>query len=696
MTARACLLAVCALTLSLPAGADTIYVDDNCTATQDGSAANPYCTIQDGILAAAPEGGDTVRVKPGTYRECLTTLGVSVVVIADDVDVANRPANSTVIDGTPHPASGFAGCNDTVNGPFPAVELTTGSRLEGFTVKGGGDAGVFAFGSVVITRNVIEGNEATAGGLTYGYGGGISFFSYTYGYGDVAAEITSNTIRNNTARQGGGISALSGAEDGTVSSLLVKGNTIQGNTGEESGGGIDVATNTGPTGTASAVITKNTVTGNSVTSLAAYYGYGAGIWVRTLGPGTESIQVGDASDNEGNTVSGNSASVGGGGISAWLQAAGPAQHTLTLEGNTVSSNTVTDGFGGGMELFYLADDMGEAPQAFLKVSHNDIASNTAAGQGGGIGLFADVVRTDMNGSELVIEENILRTNVAGVEGAGAHLAVVGDANPDEAPTAFTEALVHFENNLVRGNDARTEAEAGTGGGVQAELWAFGPARSDLRMDFNTVVANRADVGGGGVDVRVYTAFDTGGVDEGEARLRIANSILTDNEMFAVGGSDVQDPANTGNLSIDVRYTDLFGNASGSYEDTIFDLVTETANLAANPLLDAQFVPNRCGPAQDAADPGADFSEEPAYNGGRANLGHTGGTVLAASTLPDVDGSGRVDGIDVLRIAAAFAAVEGAAHYNADADLDLTPVSGVTVVDGTDLSLVTAFYGQACP
>ena len=47
------------------AQAATIYVDDNCGTTQDGTELNPYCTINDALAAAS--NGYTIEVAAGTY-----------------------------------------------------------------------------------------------------------------------------------------------------------------------------------------------------------------------------------------------------------------------------------------------------------------------------------------------------------------------------------------------------------------------------------------------------------------------------------------------------------------------------------------------------------------------------------------------------------------------------------------------------
>jgi hypothetical protein len=92
------------------------------------------------------------------------------------------------------------------------VNRTAATRIEGFTLTGGVDqtgGGIWILGGApVVTRNVIEGNQAVGGTLGYGYGGGIEI------YGS-AATITRNVIRGNAALDGGGGIDLHYAGPGT-------------------------------------------------------------------------------------------------------------------------------------------------------------------------------------------------------------------------------------------------------------------------------------------------------------------------------------------------------------------------------------------------------------------------------------------------------------------------------------------------
>jgi hypothetical protein len=64
---------------------------------------------------------------------------------------------------------------------------------------------------------------------------------------------------------------------------------------------------------------------------------------------------------------------------------------------------------------------------------------------------------------------------------------------------------------------------------------------------------------------------------------------------------------------------------------------------------------------------------------------------ADRAFPGIDSDNDVDGVDLLRVATAFASSPGAVHYNPLTDLD-----GDLVVDGNDLAILGASFGQTCP
>ena len=168
---------------------------------------------------------------------------------------------------------------------------------------------------------------------------------------------------------------------------------------------------------------------------------------------------------------------------------------------------------------------------------------------------------------------------------------------------------------------------------------------------------------------------------------LSNSIVFGNEAFGVGGTVIPGPSTT----VAVSYTDAFGNPSGNFEAQLGVTPGTNGIISVDPALDALFLPQLCGPTIDAGDPAIDATVEPVPNGGRVNLGHLGGTAGAARTFPDVNADGSVDGLDVLGIAVSFGSMSPDPRYFTAADRDLN-----TWIDGDDLAIVSAFYGQSCP
>jgi len=178
------------------------------TASAIRSVPSQYATIQAAIEDA--EGGDTILVAPGTYRENVNFRGKNILLAsqyifsADPSDIA-----ATIIDGGSPADPDTASCVLIVSG-----EDTT-AVLEGFTLTGGTGtkwtdehgAGLFregggiliTFSSPTIRHNLIVDNEAinSTGSVSAG-GGGIRV-------GDGAPRIVNNAIVGNRGMYGGGI-----------------------------------------------------------------------------------------------------------------------------------------------------------------------------------------------------------------------------------------------------------------------------------------------------------------------------------------------------------------------------------------------------------------------------------------------------------------------------------------------------------
>ncbi len=192
----------------------TWYVDctnGNC-AGANGSAAQPFCTIQEGINAAID--GDTVLVLPCTYVENIDFLGKAITLRSRD------GAAVTTIDGGNSATVVKFENGEQATSILDGFRIQNGRGSSGISGSAGGGISCLSFGPSVrptIRNNTITGNRATAGGGIYGYSS--------------RASIESNRIYGNTAGVGAGVFDRLGG-------VTLLGNTIRNNGSGNSGDGV--------------------------------------------------------------------------------------------------------------------------------------------------------------------------------------------------------------------------------------------------------------------------------------------------------------------------------------------------------------------------------------------------------------------------------------------------------------------------
>ncbi|MEI6499839.1 MAG: right-handed parallel beta-helix repeat-containing protein, partial [Armatimonadota bacterium] len=459
----------------------------------------------------------------------------------------------------------------------PAVVKTT-------IIDGNKKGSVVAFKSGETATSGLRGFTITNGSTTYG--GGV------YCESGSSPTLTNNTIRGNSAARGGGVFCDS-------SSPTLNNNTIDGNSATYFGGGV-CCYKSSPT------LTKNTISGNSATGSDAT---GGGVYCFQSSPVLTS-----------NTISGNSGT-GGGGVQCY-NASSP-----TLTSNIISGNSAIGvlGWGGGVSC--------EASSPTL--TNNTITGNSTGSYGGGVSC---------NNSSPALTDNIISGNSAvGGRGGGGGVYCNGSS-----PT--------LTGNTISGNSASGDSGMGysNGGGVCCEnlsspalirnlingnsVTSFGGGvfcnRSSPTLTSNTIGGNSADREGGGVSCRT------------DCSPVMRNTIIA----FSTRGGGLYVPSLGSNHPV-ITYCDLYGNAGGDYVD-LPNQTGKDGNLSKNPLFawaaKGDFHEKSKGgrwngsawvkdtvqsPCIDAGAPTYAFSNEPAPNGGRINMGAYGNTAYASKSAP---------------------------------------------------------------
>ncbi len=217
-------------------------------------------------------------VAPGTYTENINFGGRAIIVTSSggpSVTFIDGGANGSVVtfntgETIKSQLSGFTIHNGLQNGlSGGGISITAASpTITGNVITGNHAAvgiGIYVNGgSPVITTNTIRGNNQTGAGDGGQGGGGILVSGNNSTPGN--PQIIGNTITNNSVAAGGNGGGISITY---LSSPLIQGNLIQGNTAYNGGGGISSQSYSSP------VVVENVIASNS--SLAG--GSEGGLWV---------------------------------------------------------------------------------------------------------------------------------------------------------------------------------------------------------------------------------------------------------------------------------------------------------------------------------------------------------------------------------------------------------------------------------
>ncbi len=532
------MLGLCLIAFGISANAATFVVNTT-NDTQDATAGNGICADASGacsLRAAISEanalaGADTITLPAGTYTETLVSANENLNAggdfdIASDITINGAGAGTTIVQAN---AAAGAATERVFHIRGVATTSTLTVTIDGLTVRNGRYA-VNTFGAGIridqgTAHQITLSNLDINNNLNDTSGGGISISGPT---GATVINITNCNISNNKAGSSTtGTSAIGGGiQINSISTVNITNSTINSNQATTTiatsqGGGIGVSTTAGVT----LAITGGTINNNTNTNTnASAVGYGGGMFFRD---GSLTIN--------GTTISGNSTSGPGGGISYFGSTA--TARTLTLTNVTITNNTAnnTNESGAGGINF---DVFGSAAST-LTISGSNISNNTSTagtGIGGGIynwsevgGATTNITNSTISGNQADFGGGMLNES----DGAGTGTVtmtgstVSGNTSTGNgggiynfaASTTGGLAIVNATNSTVSGNNSGASG-AGITNEIAAGATATGPT---VNLDYTTIASNTAVTNGGGLQ-RLSGAIN------------LKNSIVADNT--AATGPDI--------------------------------------------------------------------------------------------------------------------------------------------------------------
>ncbi|MEQ8768316.1 MAG: right-handed parallel beta-helix repeat-containing protein [Planctomycetota bacterium] len=490
--------------------ADTIYVDaqsESCPG--DGTAGDPFCTIQPAIDAA--DDGDSILVLPGHYDEPLELSGKSVELRS------SRGEQETILVGT---------------SSAPTLRITeSNSLVEGFTVRGGWPGILVRNASTSLRSCVIRecrGAALDVAGASTVFvdsvdftatpGPGLEAYAVISVYDQAKLELTGSRLFDNRVDSGGSVirivlgqlrlsdcdlvendcnfESLVWIRNGTA---LLENNRIVDNRSELTGGDIaairaDLTTS---------ITIRNNWIGTDADPLP-----GTGIQAR----GSEVQVLIDSNHFQGFN---NEASAGGAvDVGSGLP--------VICRQNMFLANRSTRG-GGGVYI--------SAPQS--RVEDNLFESNQSGAAGGALLLGREGNR--VRGNTFLRNEALRDGGAASIFGGGNEVS--RNRFRDNASKLGNGGALYFGRNpdtVVSGNEIVRNRAGGSGGGIHTQLGTI--------ILQNTIVDNVASTGGG-----VW-------VDEDVSGTRIVDSILWGNVPEAVATPSLTLPI--------IQFSDVQGGSTG--------------------------------------------------------------------------------------------------------------------------------------
>jgi len=325
-------------------GQNQICVEAGSGSSGNGSASNPYSSIQVAVNAAA--NGDIIKVARGTYPGGVTIEQKKVQLLGGfegngNFITANPQANVTIINGTNAAPCIYINLDKAISGSL---------IISGFTIRNGQRGIELASGwspnlnNITIENNIIENNGTQD---LKQHGGGI-------GLGGHIVTIRNNVFRNNFAGRGGAIGTLDAPND-----LLISGNLFENNKCyDDHAGGLSL----NGTGT----ITQNIFDGN-IAAVNYNYGWGGAILI---------FNKGTIYTLSHNVFRNNHAPSRGGAVFVDDEANVRMEHELLYNNTSKESGSA----------IYL-DDLDATTPSYLYMDNCTVAGNTSAS--GGSALFVE-------------------------------------------------------------------------------------------------------------------------------------------------------------------------------------------------------------------------------------------------------------------------------------------------------------------
>jgi len=341
-----------------------ICVDVGSGSSGNGSASNPYNTIQAAVNAAS--NGDIIKVAKGTYAGAIQIEQKKVQLLGGyagngDFNTANPQTNVTIINGTSAAPCIYANIDVAISGSLVINGFTIRNGRCGIELQGGWSPNM---NNITIENNIIESNGVLEldewGGERNGGGIGLCGHNVT---------LKNNVIRNNKSARGAAITVTS-----DLTNFLITDNLIENNTGHsDHGGGVFIS----GTGT----ITRNTFEGN-VTGATYGYGWGGAICIFANPGGTTTVNL------SYNTYCNNYAPSRGGAVFV------DDGSTVKMEHELLYNNTSKES---GSAIF--VDDDGSGKWSTLNMNNCTVSGNSTDG-----------AAMYVNGSLVEVENSIFWNN----------------------------------------------------------------------------------------------------------------------------------------------------------------------------------------------------------------------------------------------------------------------------------------------